>query len=197
MTAYSKLPDDDLITRLKTGDEIAFAEIYTRYSRDLTSFAASKLYNLDNTRDILQDVFAQLWQDRQKLIVTSSLKKYLYTAVRYKIVDHIRRNIVFENYLISLQSLSTICQNSVDKQLEAKEAQEAIDLSLTSLSPRVKEIYKLNRESGLSIRQIADKLCLSEQTVKNQLTIALKHLRSSLGKLGITSFIFWWLLLLI
>ncbi|HAL81783.1 MAG TPA: hypothetical protein DCO83_05735 [Mucilaginibacter sp.] len=80
-----------------------------------------------------------------------------------------------------------------DKLVEVKELQQTIEKSLDELSPRVKEIYKLSRDEGLSNHEIAEKLNLSEQTIKNQVSVAIKHLRKSLTSITTFAFMFWWL----
>lgn len=193
MATRSKLTDEQLTALVKNGDEQAFAEIYNRYAESLAGFAASKLYSLDDARDILHDMFVKLWENREQLYVTSTLQSYLFAIIRHRIIDKIRKNITREEYAAAAQSLSAVYDAGIDKQVEAKELKQTIDNSLDQLSPRVKEIYKLSREEGLSNHEIAEKLNLSEQTVKNQLSAALKHLRGSLSDIGVAVFILWWL----
>lgn len=194
MTAYSKLTDEQLVAQLKKGDEQAFAEIYHRYAGSLAGFAASKLYSLEDARDLLHDMFVKLWEGREQLYITSNLQSYLYAVIRHRIIDKIRKNITREEYASIARSLIATDQQGVDKQLEGKELEQTIEKSLDQLSPRVKEIYKLSRQQGLSNHEIAQRLNLSEQTVKNQLSAALKHLRKSLACVGLLVFLYWWFL---
>ena len=193
MTAYTKLTDDQLIILLKKGDQQAFTEIYNRYAGKLTGFACSKLYNLDDAKDILHDLFVKLWENREQLVITSNLQSYLFAVIRHRIIDKIRKNITCEEYASIAQSLTAINQRSIDKEVEARELEQSIEKSLAQLPARVKEIYKLSRDEGLSNNEIAGKLNLSEQTVKNQLSAALKHLRKSLSTISIFVFMLLWL----
>ncbi len=194
MTAYTKFTDDQLVAFLTKGDQQAFAEIYRRYAEKLAGFAASKLYSLDDARDILHDVFVKLWENRAEITISSNLQSYLFAVMRHKIVDKIRKNITREEYAAVRQSLVDAFQEDlIEKQVEANELKRSIEKSLNQLSPRVKEIYRLSREEGLSNREIAEKLSLSEQTVKNQLSAALKHLRETIAGLGVLAVAFWWL----
>jgi len=194
MPSYNKISDDQLIILLKKDDRQAFTEIYNRYAKSLTGFAASKLYNLDDARDILHDMFVKLWENREQINIGSNLQSYLFSIIRHRIIDKIRKNITREEYALITQSLTVVYHEAVDKQIEAKELQQAIEKSLDQMSPRVKEVYKLSREQGLSNHEIAEKLNLSEQTVKNQLSSALKHLRKTLTYISSFAFIVWWLL---
>jgi RNA polymerase sigma-70 factor (family 1) len=181
MMSLSSLTDLQLIDLLKSDNEDAFSEIYNRYAESLASFASSKLYTLEDAKDIVHDVFVKLWTERRSLTIDRNLKAYLFTLTRYRIIDQIRKNITREEYADIVQALALSYELSVEQRVYAKELQLCLEKSLTQLPPRVVEIFKLSREQHLSISQIAQKLQLSEQTVKNQLSTALKHLRGTLA----------------
>ncbi|MDN3582628.1 RNA polymerase sigma factor [Mucilaginibacter flavus] len=185
MGIYQSKTDLQLIHLLKDGDEAAFEEIYTRYAENLAGFAASKLFRLEDARDIIHDLFVKLWEDRLQLEIKADLKSYLFVATRYRVIDHIRKNITREDYSVMVQSLQTSFWPDAHQQLEAKELKRTVDESLNDLSPRVREVYQLSREQHLSIPEIAQQLNISEQTVKNQLTTALAVLRKSLPFIAI------------
>ena len=191
MDSYHSLTDSELIVLLKEDDQSAFAEIYGRYSVNLAGFAASKLHNLDDARDIIHDLFVKLWEDRNQLTITSKLTVYLFSITRYRVIDRIRKNTKREEYAMMLQSLHNDYTSNIEQQLAVRDLENIINNSVNELSPKVKQIYKLSREEGLSVREIAEKLKLSEQTVKNQLSTALKHLRASLAVASATALIFW------
>lgn len=193
MANIEDLDDSELIQLLKKDDNIAFTEIYTRYGKSLAEFAGTKLHHLEDARDILHDLFVKLWEDRHTLEITGNLKSYLFTATRYRIIDKIRRNVIREDYASMLQSLNTSDSYEIDKMIEAKELQEIIEKSLDSLPPRTKEIFHLSRSEHHTVAEIAQMLDLSEQTVKNQITTALKHLRQSIGAIGVATLLYWWI----
>ncbi|WP_052496291.1 RNA polymerase sigma factor [Pedobacter lusitanus] len=185
MTSYTTISDSDLINLLKKEDRKAFNEIYRRYAGNLINFASSKLYSLDDARDLIQDLFTTLWADRHKILITSSIQSYLFTAVRYKVIDKIRKNVTREEYVMIIQSLVIHPDYNPEKELEAKDLKKVMDLAILKLPPRTREIYELSRNEYQSITDIASKLNLSEQTVKNQLTTAMKILREALDKLSV------------
>jgi len=192
MVAYHNLSDERLVALLKDSDPKAFAAIYERYAESLAGFAGSKLYNLDDARDILHDLFTKLWESREQLNITTSLQSFLFGILRHRIIDKIRKNIVREDYAAVYQSLNNTFFENAGRELEFKDLLQTVAKSLDELPPRVKEIYKLSREEGLSNREIAEKLNLSEQTVKNQLTVALKHLRKALNYGSAMALLFYW-----
>lgn len=192
MPACKNLTDAELVILLQKSDREAFAEIYSRYAESLAGFAATKLFSLEDARDILHDMFVKLWENRDSINITSNLQSYLYAIVRYRIIDKIRKNITREEYAAISKALITNVQPGVEQQIAEKELKQKIDGALNELPPRVKEIYLLSREESLTNREIAKKLNLSEQTVKNQLSVALKHLRQSIGSFT-AAMVFIWL----
>lgn len=193
MQALNLLSDRELIHSLRDEDREAFAEIYRRYAESLAGFAASKLYNLDDAHDVLHDLFVKLWEDRYTLTVNDNLKSFLFAAIRYKIIDKIRRNVTRQEYDVLMQALAEPQANGIEQKLEAKELQQLVNQSLEQLPAKIKQIYLLSRNEHLSITEIAGRLNLSEQTVKNQLSIALKHLRQAIAGLGILALMLNWL----
>jgi RNA polymerase sigma-70 factor (family 1) len=191
MATYLTLTDLELVDLLKKDDSDAFSEIYSRYAVLLVGFASSKLFDLEDSRDIIHDVFVKLWQERKQLKVDRDLKAYLFKLTRYRIVDKIRKNITRREYAAMVNSLAVSYGVTIEQEIAAKEMAQIIETSLNKLSPRVKEVYLLSRGENLSVAEIADKLQVSEQTVKNQLSTALKHLRDSLSVVSTTTLMFW------
>jgi RNA polymerase sigma-70 factor (family 1) len=193
MPPSTVLSDQELIRQIKQGDRAAFSEVYKRYAESLAGFATSKLYDLDDARDVLHDLFVKLWEDRYTITINDNLRSFLFAAIRYKIIDKIRRNVTRQEYDVLLQALAEPQANGVEQQLDAKELQRLVDLSLEQLPVRTKLIYKLSHNEHLTITEIAQRLNLSEQTIKNQLSIALKHLRQAIAGLGILALMMDWL----
>ncbi|MBA9079299.1 MULTISPECIES: RNA polymerase sigma factor [Rufibacter] len=178
-----------VLSRLKSGDEQAFEEIYRQYAYSLTEFASSKLASLEEAQDLIHDLFVYLWTERGTLQITGSLKGFLFAAARYRVIDHIRKNITRSKYANAVQALEPTPVYQLEKELEAQELGGLLENAVARLSPRVQEVYRLSRHEELSIAEIASELNLSDQTVKNQLGTALKHLRRVAVKASV------WLLL--
>jgi len=180
MPAYHSLDDLKLIALLKNDDRKAFAEIYLRYAEYLTNFTSSRLHHFEDASDIIQDLFVKLWEQRKDVKIDRDLKAHLFSVARYRIIDKIRKNSTHQSYAASMQVLAKRYESLMEQEFEAKEMQKCINHSLGQLSPRIKQVYQMSREENLSIPEIAQKLEVSQQTVKNQLSSALKQLRKSL-----------------
>jgi RNA polymerase sigma-70 factor (ECF subfamily) len=187
LASLKALSDDKLITLLKEGDHAAYAEIYKRYVISLTRFAESKLYNMEEARDLIHDLFVTLWSDKDSLIIKDNLKSYLFAVTRFQIINKIRKNVVREEYAAKLRNLSPAF-HSLDEELDARELDANIRTKLAELPDKTQYIYQQSREEEKTIQEIADDLNLSNQTVKNQVSIALKHLRQSLSSFLFTFF---------
>jgi len=184
MAVYDAHTDNELIALLKAGDHAAFSEIYERYGASLVRFAASKLYDLDDCRDLVQDIFVSLWI-KKDMPIHGELKSYLFAAARHKVVDKIRKNVTREEYAIVIQSLKDYDIYDPEKDINAKDLESVVASAIEKLPPRTKEIYMLSRNEYLSIPDIANKLGLSDQTVKNQLSAAIKALKETISKLAV------------
>ena len=180
MKTSNTLTDLELLTLLRNGERSAFNEIYYRYSASLHQFAFNILRDKDECNDAIQDVFVWLWQNKEKVRM-ESLRAYLYAAVKYKLARVItgskRRSAI-------LAAGPVIDEPFINDSLEVKELKAAISDFIVSLPPKARKIFHLSRNEYRSNKEIAAQLGISEKTVENQLTISLKKLRISLGKLS-------------
>lgn len=177
--------EKNLLVLLKAGDKTAFTSLYQQYAPSLTAFAASKISSLDEAKDIIHDLFVYIWDQRESIEITGSLKSFLFAAVRYRVIDHIRKNITRREYAAMLQQLSDSVTTATEDELVSKNLAHTLEHVVETLPSRTRQIYRLSRNRHLPVKEIASQLGLSEQTVKNQLSTALHHLRFSLDKLAI------------
>lgn len=182
MPAYESYPDSELAVLLRQGDGDAFAEIYERYWALLLSHALKMLGGEEEAKDVVQDVFSTLWLQRTSLDIHTSLSSFLYIAVRYRVLNLFRRSKVAGRYLDALQRNMEEGLPAVDLPLE-KELARRIEEGVGQLPPRMKEIFELSRVHGYSYREIAEKTGLADNTVKRQVSNALKILRVKFGQL--------------
>jgi len=176
---YSSYQDHELVSLLKSDNVAAFNAIYERYSKALYLFIYSKLDAAEISKDVLQDLFVSLWEKRQSLVLKESLKSYLYQAARHKIIDIYRKNTTYRKYLQQLIEHFDEQPHSISDQLDTKARTQEMFEAINHLPEKMKEIFMLSRFENLSVEQIASHLNLSQQTVKNQITKALKILRAN------------------
>ena len=162
---------------MKQGSREAFDEIYNRYWLKLFVVAGKRIRSKDDAKDLVQDLFFSLWMKRERLMVDTSLSSYLFSAIKYKVINYVESNVVKGDYLKSLDKALVDYDNSTDEAILSRDLEQFINLEIDNLSPKVREIFELSRRQNFSVKEIAEKLNLSDQTVKNQISKALKILR--------------------
>lgn len=180
MVSYQELSDQDLSELLKGNDKKAFTEIYERYHSLLYIYAHKKLNNNLEARDIVQDTLMNIWNRRTTLSICGTLRSYLFTSVRNRILDIFSHQKVEEKYMESLHSLKQN-SSSTDYMIREKELSAMIEQEINALPPRMREIFILSRREWLSNSDIASKLNISQHTVETQMKRALRQLRLKLG----------------
>jgi RNA polymerase sigma-70 factor (family 1) len=173
------LDDVDLMHRLQAGDDIALKLIYKKYWNQLFKSAFKILQDQQACEDIIQDVFINLWNKRDRIEIKVSLKSYLYASARYEVYRQIRHGSVREDIFDQLhERLQTPAEYG---NLEYRELLSKINSIVDNLSEKCRVVYKLSREEELSHKEIASELNISTKTVENHLNKALRQLRTSLN----------------
>lgn len=170
-----------LITELMAGSRKAFEDIYNMYARRLYGFVYSYLRSRQATEDVVQDIFVKLWQNRQMIKQTSSLKALLFTTGRNIIISAYRKQEnmpAFEDYMAYTNSADVV--NGSAYGIEYDEFYRLVMRAVNRLPVRQQDIIRMSRQQGLRNKEIAERLGLSEQTVKNQLSLGLKAIRAAL-----------------
>lgn len=181
MPDYSKYSDEDLLVFLKKDDHAAFAEIFNRYDALLFNFAYKKVRDKDEAKDILQEVFVRLWNNRSVLELKISLHSYLYRAVLNKTLNLFRHQGIRENHVLALQQMIEETAQESDYSIREKDIERLIELEVAALPPKMKEVFELRKKQFLTNKQIAEQMGISEQTVETHMKRALRVLRTRLG----------------
>lgn len=185
---FQNLKDDELITSFKNGDYDAFTEIYVRYSPELYQHALKMLKDRDAAQDVIQDIFSNLWTNKDSLYIHSSPKNYLYAAVRNKILDVISKEKSASKYLSSLGDFIENGNYTTDNLIREKELAVIIENEITNLPQKMREVFELSRREHKSYADIAQELGIAENTVRKHITKAIGRLRPKLSDYLILAF---------
>ncbi len=181
MDPISTDDEKQLLQRLQQGDERAFTTIY-RYFRPLLYAYAYKLCGKeDDAKDIVQDIFTFLWNARQTMEVPSSLRAYLYSAVRYKYLNLVAHEKVKDDYAEHFRKYITQRNGDADDALLLKELIIQVEQVAATLPGKMGKILTMNYLEHYTHLEIAEALEISEKTVKNLLSEATKAVRSNPG----------------
>ncbi|ACU05049.1 RNA polymerase sigma factor [Pedobacter heparinus] len=181
MTTYCSYTDAELTTLLKDGDRVAYAEIYERYKNLLYINAFKKTGNSDDAQDIIQEVFIMLWAKHKKLVINKNLASFLYTCIHHKVLDLFTHQKIDERHVTKLKDFLLLTSNNTDYNIREKQLALIIEREIAALPEKMREVFVLSRYEGLSQKEIALTMNISEETVKSQVKNALKILRTKLG----------------
>lgn len=176
-----------LITKIKANDHTAFDDLFRKYYKYLVVTAYQYLKDDHQAKDMVQEIFCDIWQRRHQLDI-SNPKAFLRRAVINKCLAGIRKNSRV-SYNEDTLELNTSSAPYVDQSVSYKEVNQLIEQVLEALPSRCKEVFKLSRYEQLSHKEIAQRLDISTKTIENQMTKALKTLRTELKKHGILGLI--------
>jgi len=172
---------DYLLTRVLHDDDAeAFEQLFLVGYNPLRSFCEKIVENNEVAEELVSEVFLKIWVNRHAIVITSSPKSYLYTAVRNIAFDYLRKEKKYS--FTNIDSVVAMPCDYFDpqKRSEYAELQENINNAVAKLPKQCRTVFQLSRDQGLRYIEIADKLHLSVKTIETQMSRALKSLRKSL-----------------
>lgn len=170
-----------LLERIAGGDIPAFRDLFDAYRDRLYAAAFKITKSAYAAEETVQEIFAAIWESRSGLRDVADPAAYIFTIAYNKSFRYLKKVAADKTMLASLSWLIKESQPKTSEWLELKESLELIDHAVEELPPQRQLIYRL-RQNGLSHKQIAEKLNISPLTVKKQLVLALRNIRSAVGK---------------
>ena len=184
---FNKTPagisEAELIALLKQGSEDAFRSLYEMYARRLYAFCMEYTYSREDTEEIVQDAFVWLWRNRSSIRQETTIKNLLFLRVKHFLINAWRARLntpLFEDYVDYINLLPAEPRDP----LEYEDFKDKVVSIIEQLPKTQSRVVKMSRLEGFKNKEIAEKLKLSEQTVKNALSLGLKYLKEKLGSFG-------------
>lgn len=172
------MDDITILERLRSGEVEAFNQCYRKY-RDLLMMVAMAILDNDaEAQDKVQDTFLDFWDKKQYLKVDSSLKNFLYTAIKNRCLNQLKRNEVLRRRVEEIFISSRY--ETPDKRMENNELGKELRAAIKEIPPKSAQVFQLAYLEHKSRNEIAEEMGISPNTVKAQLDRALKVLRSQL-----------------
>ncbi|WP_025146520.1 RNA polymerase sigma factor [Pedobacter jeongneungensis] len=191
---HKELSDLQLVSLIKEGDHISFANVFDRHWHSLYVHALKMLGNEEEAKDMVQEVFTSLWKQGDQLSIHTTLKAYLFSAVRHRVLNEIRANDRRSQYYDRFALYLQTHQTSVIEKIQFQELEQAIDKVISNLPERMREVFEMSRKQSMTNKEIALKMNIAETTVKRQISNAIlilkNHLSKSYGSLFILSYLF-------
>lgn len=177
---YQNLSDQLLLAKCSAGDVDAYHELYHRYKHFVFQTVAARLADADDAKDMTQDIFIKLWTLRERLNGIDEIKPYLYALSRNQVISAYRKqNIRVKGEQLLVQGLQDIQYSAEDHRL-ASELHSDIQKLVSEMPETMRNCYHLSKNEGRKNGEIATLLNISEKTVRNNVSEALKQLRLTL-----------------
>lgn len=173
----TKEKDRIRLKQLMVADESAFSEIYREYWESLFKYVIRILPDEDDVADIVQETFITFWELRGNLEQVKSIKAYLFIMARnlaFRRFRHHLRQFEMENRLIAFYGK---VDEGMEQDIDARALSSLIDAEIEKLPEKMRQVFVLSRKENLSYKEIAERLQISDQTVKKQISNSLKYLR--------------------
>lgn len=181
MGKYRKFSDEKLVELLYSDDGKAFEEIYTRYWSKLYVHLLRRVDDEEAAREIIQDVFVELWVCRHSRKIHTSLNGYLYKAIQYRALNHMKKQWVIERHSATVRTGADEGRNTTEETFQFEELYHRVNELCAELPPQCRRVFELSRKDYKTNREIAAELNISEKTVEFHLTKALRYLRAHLS----------------
>jgi RNA polymerase sigma-70 factor (ECF subfamily) len=177
--------EKELIILLKQGSQKAFDSLYQMYAKRLYAYCYQYTKSREETEEIVQDVFMKLWINKSTIRQEDTINSLLFTIARNQLINGYKSRLnsfVFEEY-VDYCNQEELSVNDTAHRVEYDDFCRLLDKAMTYLSDTQQKVFDYCKLRQLSNRETAKRLSLQEQTVKNQLSIALKILREKLPKI--------------
>lgn len=168
-----------LIRQLKKGKVSAFDLIFRNYNQKVFNFCVQMLNKKPDAEEVTQEVFIALWQNREKIDINTSLSTYIFSIARNKIYNIYRKSFYVQEYIEHLNNTDRKFELLTEDQVLYNELKMFLDKTIDELPPKRKEVFKLSRFEGLTYKEIADRMQISENTVDVQIRKALGFLKNA------------------
>jgi RNA polymerase sigma-70 factor (ECF subfamily) len=190
MKEINSYSDEELMQEIKADNMFAFDLIYNKYSKKLYKFGYSLLKSHEETENLVQDVFLNLWENRNKVEKDSSIKSYIFAITYNSAISILRKKAMESKFVEYLKSLQIINEKPVNMELEYTELTNKINEIVYALPQRQKEVYLLHKVEALKYSEIAVLLNISVNTIENHMSRALKTIRKKLGNYSLIAILF-------
>ena len=167
----SSYSDEQLVESIKNSDVDAFKSLYYRYYKNLYHFLCMRTNSLESAKDLVQEIFARLWQNRRNLSKKKSIKAYLFRIANNLVIDSYRKK--SSQQKVMSESKKNITDNSL-------ESITAIKLAIDKLPEKLRNVFILSRYHGFKYSEIAQICKISVKTVESRISQAFKILREEL-----------------
>lgn len=163
------------INELSLGNHEAYDYLFLKYYPKVNYFIQHLVKSSEVSKDLAQDIFEKIWKNRESLCEIESFNSYVFRMAKNSALNYLSHLAVNSEYLRCYDSSDN--KLWIEEDIDVRDLEFLIKLVVEKMPPQRQRVYKMSREEQLKNREIAEILNISEKTVKNHLTIALKEIK--------------------
>ena len=172
--------DQGVFFAIRSGQIPAFEMLFKTYYQPLCRYATSYLKDPDSAEEVVQAAFIGFWEKRESISIETSVKSYLYRAIRNACLNELKHEQVKQKFAAGEVTKGEALSESADHLAIHLELEDKIRAAIQTLPEQCRLIFTMSRFEELKYQEIADQLGLSVKTVENQMGKALKIMRAQL-----------------
>ena len=172
---FGIVDDKRLFDAIKDNSETAFKVVYEEYFAKLTQFITRMSHNEELAEEMAQRTMIKVWEQRDQIILTTSLKAYLYKVSYHEYLMYLRKKSKFQNIEDTVIEAIDELEDEHDNQILLDKIRKEID----KLPPKCREVFILSKINGMKYKEIAVQLNISTKTIENHMTKALRQIREA------------------
>lgn len=182
--------EKELVKKLRDGDSFAFEVLFYKYRNKVNGFAVKLVPSQVDPEEIVQEVFVKLWLKKEVLDPEKDIQSYLFSIAKHLVLDHLKSAVARKLYFVGEHLQHDLLTDDDSDWSVAEDSEERLQKLINEIPERRREIFCLSRFEGLSYKQIATRLNISENTVDSQIRNALAFLRKEFRKFVVLAFLY-------
>jgi len=182
--------EKELVNKLKEGDSFAFEVLFYKYRNKVKGFSVKLAPAQIDPEEIVQEVFVKVWIKKEFINPDKDFQSYLFSIAKHLVIDHLKSAVNRKLYFVGEHFQQDILADEGIENSITEDAEEKLQKLINEIPERRREIFRLSRFEGLSYKQIAERLNISENTVDSQIRNALNFLRKEIRKIVVLAFLY-------
>jgi RNA polymerase sigma-70 factor, ECF subfamily len=182
--------EKELVKKLKDGDSFAFEVLFYKYRNKIKGFALKIVPAQIDPEEIVQEVFVRVWLKKEAIDPEKDFQSYLFSIAKHLVLDHLKSAVNRKLYFVGEHFQHDLLEEEGMEASLTEETEVKLLKLINEIPERRREIFRLSHFEGLSYKQIAERLNISENTVDSQIRNALAFLRKEFRKMVVLGFLF-------
>jgi len=182
--------EKELVKKLTDGDSFAFEVLFYKYRNKIKGFALKIVPAQIDPEEIVQEVFVRVWLKKDAIDPEKDFQSYLFSIAKHLVLDHLKSAVNRKLYFVGEHFQQDLLEEEALEASISEETEEKLQKLINEIPERRREIFRLSRFEGLSYKQIAERLNISENTVDSQIRNALAFLRKEFRKIIVLAFLY-------